>query len=75
MRLICHVLYKARAPAPPINYYFYKNGRRLGTSTSDNTMVLKQSVGQYHCKTRVPELDLLKTSEPKNFGQVTGTDK
>ncbi|XP_035765676.1 low affinity immunoglobulin gamma Fc region receptor III-B-like isoform X2 [Neolamprologus brichardi] len=74
MKLICHVQYNAPAPAPPIDFYFYKNNRRLGPATSDNYNVVKQTPGLYSCKARVPQLDLSKSSEPKNFGQIRATD-
>lgn len=72
MKLICHVQYNAPAPAPPIDFYFYKNNRRLGPATSDNYNVVKQTPGLYSCKARVPQLGLSKSSEPKNFGQIRG---
>uniref|UniRef100_A0A668RS47 Ig-like domain-containing protein n=1 Tax=Oreochromis aureus TaxID=47969 RepID=A0A668RS47_OREAU len=68
MKLTCHVQYNAPAPAPPIDFYFYKNNRRLGPATSDNYNLVKQTPGLYSCKARVPQLDLSKSSEPKNFG-------
>ncbi|XP_039865276.1 low affinity immunoglobulin gamma Fc region receptor III-B-like isoform X1 [Simochromis diagramma] len=74
MKLICHVQYNAPAPAPPIDFYFYKNNRRLGPATSDNYNVVKQTPGLYSCKARVPQLGLSKSSEPKNFGQIRATD-
>uniref|UniRef100_A0A668S3S3 Ig-like domain-containing protein n=1 Tax=Oreochromis aureus TaxID=47969 RepID=A0A668S3S3_OREAU len=73
MKLTCHVQYNAPAPAPPIDFYFYKNNRRLGPATSDNYNLVKQTPGLYSCKARVPQLDLSKSSEPKNFGlRATG---
>uniref|UniRef100_A0A665U9P6 Ig-like domain-containing protein n=1 Tax=Echeneis naucrates TaxID=173247 RepID=A0A665U9P6_ECHNA len=50
MTLICNVQYNAPAPAPPIIYYFYKNGKRLGTATSENHDLVRQSPGKYSCK-------------------------
>ncbi|KAF7658600.1 hypothetical protein LDENG_00010410 [Lucifuga dentata] len=76
MKLFCSLHYNARAPAPPIHYYFYKNGKQLGPSSSENSVVISPSPGQYRCKARVPKLGLLRWSDTKNFGQVpdlTGT--
>lgn len=73
MRLICNLQYNARAPAPPIHYYFYKNNQRLGIATSENHDLVKQTPGQYSCKAKVPELGISRLSEPKSFGQETGT--
>ncbi|XP_067450995.1 high affinity immunoglobulin gamma Fc receptor I-like [Thunnus thynnus] len=72
MRLICNLQYNARAPAPPIHYYFYKNNQRLGIATSENHDLVKQTPGQYSCKAKVPELGISRWSEPKSFGQETG---
>ncbi|TDH14851.1 hypothetical protein EPR50_G00025120 [Perca flavescens] len=72
MKLICHLQYNARAPAPAINFYFYKNNNRLGTATSENHDLVKRTPGQYSCKARVPELGISRWSEPKSFGQITG---
>uniref|UniRef100_A0A1A7XM38 Ig-like domain-containing protein n=1 Tax=Iconisemion striatum TaxID=60296 RepID=A0A1A7XM38_9TELE len=73
MKLICHVQYNARAPAPPINFYFYKNNNRLGTATSENHDVVRRDSGWYSCRAKVPQLDLSRWSEAKSFGKVTGT--
>uniref|UniRef100_UPI003AAC74F2 high affinity immunoglobulin gamma Fc receptor I-like isoform X1 n=1 Tax=Centroberyx gerrardi TaxID=166262 RepID=UPI003AAC74F2 len=76
MRLICHLQYNAHAPAPPIHFYFYKNGNKLTTASSENNVAVERTPGQYSCKARVPELDLMRWSETKNFGQVTvGTEQ
>ncbi|KAM4628026.1 high affinity immunoglobulin gamma Fc receptor I-like isoform 2-T2 [Polymixia lowei] len=75
MRLICHLQYNAHAPAPPLHFYFYKNGYKLATATSENNEVVKQTPGLYSCKARVPQLGLLRWSEPEAFGQVTGTQQ
>ncbi|XP_038550292.1 high affinity immunoglobulin gamma Fc receptor I-like [Micropterus salmoides] len=72
MKLICHLQYNAPAPAPPLNYYFYKNNNRLGTATSENYDLVKRTPGQYRCRAKVPELDIFRWSEPTIFGQVTG---
>lgn len=64
MKLICHVQYNARAPAPPINYYFYKNDNLLGVATSKNQKVLLKAPGVYVCKARVPKLGISRLSEP-----------
>ncbi|XP_034723528.1 titin-like [Etheostoma cragini] len=72
MKLICHVQYNGRAPAPAIHFYFYNNNNRLGTSTSENYDFVQRTPGQYSCKAKVPELGISKWSEPKSFGQVTG---
>ncbi|XP_076591513.1 high affinity immunoglobulin gamma Fc receptor I-like [Chaetodon auriga] len=72
MKLICHHQYNAPPPAPPVHYYFYKNNNRLGIATSENHDLVKQTPGEYSCKVRVPELGLLRWSEPKSFGQVEG---
>ncbi|XP_070685418.1 high affinity immunoglobulin gamma Fc receptor I-like [Pempheris klunzingeri] len=70
MKLVCHVQYNAPAPVPPIHYYFYKNNNRLGTATSENHDLFRQTPGQYSCKAKVPELGLFRWSEPKSFGEV-----
>ncbi|XP_070827243.1 high affinity immunoglobulin gamma Fc receptor I-like [Chaetodon trifascialis] len=72
MKLICHHQYNAPPPAPPIHYYFYRNNDRLGVATSENHDLVKQTPGHYSCKVRVPELGLVRWSEPKTFGQVKG---
>uniref|UniRef100_UPI0037E88952 uncharacterized protein n=1 Tax=Semicossyphus pulcher TaxID=241346 RepID=UPI0037E88952 len=72
MKLICHLQYNAPAPAPPVNYYFYKGDNRLGTATSVNHDVVKRMPGQYRCKAKVPQLGLSRLSKPKSFGQVSG---
>ncbi|XP_031156934.2 Fc receptor-like protein 5 isoform X2 [Sander lucioperca] len=71
MKLICHLQYNARAPAPAINFYFYKNNNRLGTATSENHDLVQRTPGQYSCKAKVPELGISRWSEPESFGQVT----
>uniref|UniRef100_A0A7N8XR60 Ig-like domain-containing protein n=1 Tax=Mastacembelus armatus TaxID=205130 RepID=A0A7N8XR60_9TELE len=73
MKLICHLQYNAPAPAPPVEYYFYRNRIRLGTATSVNYDLVSWKPGQYSCKARVPKLGLLRWSEPKSFEQETGT--
>uniref|UniRef100_A0A8C2ZVZ3 Ig-like domain-containing protein n=1 Tax=Cyclopterus lumpus TaxID=8103 RepID=A0A8C2ZVZ3_CYCLU len=73
MKLICHLQYNAHAPAPTIHFYFYKNGHRLGTAMSENYDLVRWTPGQYSCRAKVPELGLSRGSEPKSFGQVTGT--
>ncbi|XP_032360467.1 uncharacterized protein LOC116672685 [Etheostoma spectabile] len=72
LKLICHVQYNSRAPAPAIHFFFYKNNNRLGTATSQNYDLVQRTPGQYSCKAKVPELGISKGSEPKSFGQVTG---
>lgn len=72
MKLVCHLQYNAPAPAPQIHYYFYKNGNRLGTATSENHDLVKRTPGVYSCKAKVPQLGISKWSEPKGFGQMTG---
>ncbi|XP_061683202.1 high affinity immunoglobulin gamma Fc receptor I-like [Syngnathoides biaculeatus] len=67
MKLICHLQYNARAPAPPLNYYFYKDNRRLGLSTSENYNLVKRTPGLYSCKVKVPTLGLSKSSEAEQF--------
>ncbi|XP_029028017.1 high affinity immunoglobulin epsilon receptor subunit alpha-like [Betta splendens] len=69
VKLICHVQYNARAPAPPVNYYFYKNNNRLGVATSENQKVVLSAPGLYSCRARVPQLDISRWSEPTEFGQ------
>ncbi|XP_070761696.1 high affinity immunoglobulin epsilon receptor subunit alpha-like [Enoplosus armatus] len=69
MKLICNLKYNAPAPAPPIQYYFYKDNSRLGTSTSENHDEVQRTPGQYSCKAKVPELNLSRWSEPKSFGR------
>lgn len=73
MKLVCHHKYNAPAPAPPVHYYFYRNNKRLGTATSDNWYLVQQTPGQYSCKVRVPELNVIRWSEPKSFEEVAGT--
>ncbi|KAL3057443.1 hypothetical protein OYC64_007840 [Pagothenia borchgrevinki] len=72
MKLICHLQYNARAPAPPINYYFYKNNNRLGTATSENHDLVRRTPGQYSCRAKVPLLGISRSSELESFGQVKG---
>ncbi|XP_041851028.1 high affinity immunoglobulin epsilon receptor subunit alpha-like [Melanotaenia boesemani] len=71
MKLICHVQYNARAPAPQINYYFYKDNGQLGVSTSENHELVKRISGQYSCRARVPQLGLSRWSEPKSLNKTT----
>ncbi|KAM6933114.1 high affinity immunoglobulin gamma Fc receptor I-like [Xenentodon cancila] len=73
MKLICHVQYNARAPAPKIHYYFYRNNNRLGIALSENHDTVRKTPGYYSCRAKVPELGLLRWSESKSFGDVTGT--
>lgn len=75
MKLICHVQYNARAPAPPINYYFYKNNNRLGVATSKNHDVVRRAPGWYSCRAKVPQLGLFRWSEAKPYGEVAGALK
>nr|XP_046245205.1 uncharacterized protein LOC124059340 [Scatophagus argus] len=72
MKLICHHQYNAPAPAPPVHYYFYKNNKQLGTANSDNHVTVRRTPGLYSCRAKVPVLDLVRWSEPKSYGQVTG---
>ncbi|XP_054901420.1 Fc receptor-like protein 5 [Poeciliopsis prolifica] len=72
MKLICHVQYNARAPAPPVNYYFYKNNNLLGPSISLNHMLIRKDAGWYSCRVKVPKLDIVRWSEPQRFGEVAG---
>lgn len=72
MRLICHVQYNAPAPAPPVHYYFYKDGYRLAPASSENNERFLRTPGLYHCKAKVPVLGLERLSEAKAFGQVAG---
>lgn len=67
MKLICHHEYNAPAPAPPVHYYFYRNNNKLGVATSVNHEFVKRTPGQYTCKTKVPQLGLIRWSEPKKF--------
>uniref|UniRef100_H2LPB7 Ig-like domain-containing protein n=1 Tax=Oryzias latipes TaxID=8090 RepID=H2LPB7_ORYLA len=55
MKLICHVLYNARAPAPPVHYYFYKNNEQLGMAKSKNYDLVTKALGQYSCRVKVPQ--------------------
>ena len=75
MRLNCHHQYNAPAPKPPVHYYFFRNNLKLGMATSENHDLVKRTPGQYTCKIRVPVLGLVRWSQPKSFGQVTGTGK
>ncbi|XP_056905723.1 sialoadhesin-like [Takifugu flavidus] len=72
MKLICHHEYNLPAPAPPVHFYFYKNDNLLGPATSENRLSVNQKPGLYSCKVRVPELNLVRWSEHKGFGQVPG---
>ncbi|XP_027855429.1 low affinity immunoglobulin gamma Fc region receptor III-like [Xiphophorus couchianus] len=72
MHLICHVQYNAPAPAPPVNYYFYKNNNLLGPATSLNHMHVRKAAGWYSCRAKVPKLDIVRWSKPQSFGEVTG---
>ncbi|XP_049581496.1 high affinity immunoglobulin gamma Fc receptor I [Syngnathus scovelli] len=67
MKLICHVQYNARAPAPPIHYFFYLDDRRLGTAMSENFDLVKRRPGLYRCKVKVRQLGLCKWSEAEAF--------
>ncbi|XP_026219121.1 high affinity immunoglobulin epsilon receptor subunit alpha-like isoform X2 [Anabas testudineus] len=69
IKLICHVQYNAPAPAPPINYFFYKNDNRLGPATSENYDLVRKAPGEYSCKAKVPQTGISRWSEPKRFGQ------
>ncbi|XP_028274857.1 high affinity immunoglobulin epsilon receptor subunit alpha-like [Parambassis ranga] len=68
MKLICHVQYNARAPAPPIIFYFYRNNSRLGTATSQNSDLVSRNPGLYSCKAKVPDLHLTRWSNTRNHG-------
>nr|XP_057936203.1 low affinity immunoglobulin gamma Fc region receptor III-A-like [Doryrhamphus excisus] len=67
IKLICSLQYNARAPAPPIHYYFYKDKRQMGTATSENFTLVKRTPGLYSCKAKVPNLGLSKWSEGETF--------
>lgn len=73
MKLICHLQYNARAPTPPIHFYFYKNKKQVATASSEKSVTVNRTPGQYSCKARVPELGISRESEVRSFGQVTGT--
>ncbi|KAM4589899.1 putative high affinity immunoglobulin gamma Fc receptor IB [Fundulus diaphanus] len=70
MNLICHVQYNAPAPAPPVNYYFYKNNKLLGPATSQDHLLIRRAPGWYTCRVRVPKLNIVRWSEPKSYGDV-----
>ncbi|KAF6725756.1 High affinity immunoglobulin epsilon receptor subunit alpha [Oryzias melastigma] len=70
MKLICHVQYNARAPAPPVHFYFYKNNRQLGLAKSKNSEMVATAPGQYSCRVKVPQLNLVRWSQPSNFGEM-----
>ncbi|XP_051255403.1 titin [Dicentrarchus labrax] len=72
MKLICHHQYNARAPAPPVYYFFYKDNNRLGIATSENHCLVKKTPGEYSCKVKVLKLNISKWSQPKRFGRVQG---
>ncbi|XP_043974564.1 basement membrane-specific heparan sulfate proteoglycan core protein-like [Gambusia affinis] len=72
MKLVCHVQYNAPAPAPPVNYYFYKNNNLLGPAISLNHMNVRKAAGWYSCRAKVPKLDMVRWSEPQSFGEVAG---
>ncbi|KAG7478645.1 low affinity immunoglobulin gamma Fc region receptor III-B-like isoform X2 [Solea senegalensis] len=69
MKLICHVQYNVPAPAPPVSYYFYKDGVKMGTALSENHTLVRRTPGQYSCKARVAQLGLIAWSEPKALGR------
>ncbi|KAM3616533.1 uncharacterized protein V6R79_019491 [Siganus canaliculatus] len=69
MKLICHHQYNAPHPAPPVNYYFYKDNQRLGVSKSENHDLVERIPGLYSCKVKVPELGIFKWSEAQSFKQ------
>ncbi|KAM4743507.1 Fc receptor-like protein 5 isoform 2-T2 [Anableps anableps] len=75
MNLICHLQYNARAPAPPVSYYFYKNNNLLGPATSLNHIHVREAPGWYRCRAKVPKLDIMRWSEPQSFGEVTGASE
>lgn len=72
MKLICHHEYNLPAPAPPAHFYFYKNDKRLGTAKSENQLLVSRTPGWYHCKVRVPVLNLVRWSELKAYGKIPG---
>ncbi|XP_038162317.1 Fc receptor-like protein 5 [Cyprinodon tularosa] len=74
IKLICHTQYNAHAPAPPVNYYFYKNNHLLGPAKSQNHIYVTRAPGWYSCRAKVPKLDIMRWSEPKSFGEVTGLE-
>ncbi|KAL6116043.1 uncharacterized protein ACO6RY_00743 [Pungitius sinensis] len=71
MKLICHLQYNARAPAPPIHFYFYKNKQQVATASSEKSVMVNRTPGQYSCKARVPQLGISRESKLRSFGQVT----
>nr|XP_020471281.1 low affinity immunoglobulin gamma Fc region receptor IV-like [Monopterus albus] len=72
IKLVCHVQYNIPAPAPPIQYFFYKNNTRLGPAASENYALVSWKPGQYSCKAKVPQLGLWRWSESLSFEQETG---
>ncbi|XP_074535868.1 high affinity immunoglobulin gamma Fc receptor I-like [Halichoeres trimaculatus] len=72
MKLICHLQYNAPTPAPPLHYYFYEGDNKLATAMSENHLKVSRKPGHYRCRAKVPELGLIRWSEPQTYGQVTG---
>uniref|UniRef100_A0A673BBT9 Ig-like domain-containing protein n=1 Tax=Sphaeramia orbicularis TaxID=375764 RepID=A0A673BBT9_9TELE len=73
MKLVCHVQYNARDPAPPMYFYFYKNNKHLAMAISQNYILVTRSPGTFTCMAMVPQMGVSRQSDPKSFGQVTGT--
>lgn len=71
IKLICHLQYNARAPAPPITYYFYKNNNLVGPGISLNYLHVRRTPGWYSCRAKVPKLGITRWSDPRSFGEVT----
>ena len=56
-------------PADEVHVYFYRDGKKLqGTARSEKrpSLVVLDKAGVYHCRARMPSLNLNVWSEPKN---------
>lgn len=67
LKLVCQLEYNVPAPAPPVLYYFYKDGQRLGTPLSENFTLIIMAKGKFTCNAKVPQLGLSQWSEPAVF--------
>lgn len=67
IKLICVLEYNVPAPAPPVLYSFYINGKLLGPPTSENFTMINRSKGSFKCQAEVSQLGLSQWSEPESF--------
>uniref|UniRef100_A0A673BBC0 Ig-like domain-containing protein n=1 Tax=Sphaeramia orbicularis TaxID=375764 RepID=A0A673BBC0_9TELE len=70
LQVICLVV---ADPAPPMYFYFYKNNKHLAMAISQNYILVTRSPGTFTCMAMVPQMGVSRQSDPKSFGQVTGT--